>query len=312
MATKAKKNSCVRKIDRDQADKLRRLLEARQWEIDEAPHALWRARDGKTNVVAYQSGKLVAQGKGTADFVQFILEPEVLGEARFGYENEWAKIENPQMFEPHIGIDESGKGDYFGPLVVASAYVDAETAQQLLDIGVADSKSIKSDKKINDLNDEIKRRIKGRFSIVPMGPEAYNRLVEKLGNVNRILAWGHARSLENLMGKIPDCPRAVSDQFAHPRMIKQALLKNGRDIELEQYPRAESDVAVAAASILARAEFIRRMQSLGESVGLEKLPRGASRRVEEIARTLVAKHGPEVLNKLAKTHFKTTRKILQS
>lgn len=310
MPTKQQKNSYVKKITREQAQNLRNILAQKQWEIDTAPHALWRARDGQTNVVAYESGKLVAQGKGTAEFVQFILEPEILGEARFGYEKEWAELENPRMFQPHAGIDESGKGDFFGPLVVAAAYVDTETSHQLLDAGVTDSKVIKSDKRINDLNDEIKRIIRGRFSLVPIGPEAYNRLVDKLGNVNKILAWGHARALENLLEKVPDCPRTVSDQFAHPRMIKQALLENGRDLELEQFPRAETDVAVAAASILARAEFIRRMQKLGESVGLEKLPRGASARVEKVAVQLVRKHGQDIINKLAKVHFKTTRKVL--
>lgn len=310
MSTKNKKNSYVKKITREQARELRSVLAQKQWEIDTAPHALWRARDGQTNVVAYESGKLVAQGKGTSEFVQFILEPEILGEARFGYEKEWAELENPRMFQPHAGIDESGKGDFFGPLVVAAAYVDTQTSRQLLDAGVADSKAIKSDKRINDLNDEIKRIVRGRFSLVPIGPEAYNRLVDKLGNVNKILAWGHARALENLLEKVPDCPRTVSDQFAHLRMIKQALLKNGRDLELEQFPRAETDVAVAAASILARAEFIRRMQRLGESVGLEKLPRGASSRVEKVAIQLVRDHGQDVINKLAKVHFKTTQKVL--
>lgn len=310
MAPSAKKTSYVNKIDADQAARLRVKLEQAQWEIDQAPHALWRARNGKTTVVAYQSGKLVAQGKGTPEFVQFILEPEILGEARFGYEAEWAQIENPKMFEPHAGIDESGKGDYFGPLVIASAYVDPVTSKQLLDIGVADSKAIKSDKKINHLNDEIKRLVRGRFSLVAIGPEAYNRMVDKMGNVNKILAWGHARAIENLLEKVPDCPRAVSDQFAHPRVIKQALLENGRNIELEQYPRAETDVAVAAASILARADFIRRMEQLGETVGLEKLPRGAGANVDRIAREIVKEHGRDVLNRIAKVHFKTTQKVL--
>ena len=134
-----------------QAEQLRGLMQVRGWTFDQIPYSLWRGRFGKTTVVAYESGKLTVQGRETSDFVQFLLEPEVLQEARFGYEAELVAVENPAMLTPHAGIDESGKGDYFGPLVVACVYTDAVTAPKLLSAGVTDSKAISSDRKVASL-----------------------------------------------------------------------------------------------------------------------------------------------------------------
>jgi len=301
--------SYVCKATPEQMTQLRALLDAKGWKFGSAPYAFWKAEFQKTNIVAYESGKLTVQGKGTAEFVQFVLEPEILREARFGYEAEHQALEAPEMFTPHAGIDESGKGDYFGPLVIATAYVDGDTARALLKDGVTDSKKIKSDKRILLLAREIRNKTRGRFSVVAIGPEAYNRLIVKFGNVNRLLAWGHARALENLLDKVPDCPRAISDQFGSKTIVLRALMDKGRSIKLEQMHRAEADVAVAAASILARAEFITRLAQLGEKTGIT-LPRGAGPQVDAAARKLVAKAGAGALPAVAKLHFRTTGKIL--
>ncbi len=303
------KTSYVRKLSTEQIRKLHELLDEKGWEFTAAPYTHWRTARENVVVMAYTSGKLVVQGKGTSDFVQFILEPHVLGEARFGYEAVLAEEESPEMFEPHAGVDESGKGDYFGPLVTAAAFVDRGHARELLDIGVADSKSFKNDKRITALAAEIRRITAGRFSIVSIGPEAYNRLHEKMGNVNLILGWAHARAIENLLEKAPDCPRVISDQFGDRRTVQRALMKRGQSIRLEQFPRAEADVAVAAASILARAEFVRRLDKLGKTLEM-KLPKGASKAVIEAARQIVEVKGRDVLRKVAKLHFRTTGKVL--
>ncbi|MCK5802528.1 MAG: ribonuclease HIII [Lentisphaeria bacterium] len=305
----ATKTSYVNTLAAKQIEQLREILVAKGWVFADAPYAHWRAKLDKTSVVAYQSGKLTAQGRGTADFVQFILEPEVLGEVRFGYEHILAEQENPEMFEPHAGIDESGKGDYFGPLVIATAYVDGPTARTLLEAGVADSKTIKSDRKIRDLAEIIRRELCGRFSVVPVGPEAYNRLYSSFRNVNRLLAWGHAKSLENLLEKVPDCPRAISDQFGRKETVLRALQERGRKIELIQRTKAESDIAVAAASILARAEFVQRLEQLGHSAGVT-LPKGAGTKVLETAREMASRGGRKALEPFAKMHFRTTYKAL--
>ena len=302
----------VCEINAEQAEKLKVLLKERGWEFSTLQYARWKAAHEKTQVTAYESGKLMVQGKGTEEFVTFLLEPEVLHEARFGYEQELAAIENPKMFLPHAGIDESGKGDFLGPLCIACVYTDEASAKALLKAGVADSKTIGTDKKIFELAEIVRRETAGRFSVVAVGPEAYNRLYASFGNLNRLLAWGHAKALETLLEKVPDCPRAISDQFAKSQdTVRNALQARGRQIVLEQMPRAEADVAVAAASILARCEFVRRMKALGEPVIGRSLPKGVSDAVLAAAREIVAAQGPEALGKFAKMHFKTAEQVLE-
>ena len=298
-------NSHVFTATPEQIGQLRAKLEDRGWSFAAAPYAHWTASKDKTSVAAYQSGKVTVQGRGTAELVQFVIEPEILKEVRFGYEAEVKADADPAMLEPHAGIDESGKGDYFGPLVIAAAYVDPETALPLLKAGVADSKTIKSDRRIYELEGAIRGLTRGRFSVVAIGPEAYNRLYKKFGNVNSLLAWGHARALENLLALVPDCPRALSDKFGAEQLIQRALLEKGRTLKLDQRTKAESDVAVAAASILARAEFIRRLAGLGAPHGF-KLLRGAGPQVTQQAAAVFAKGGMNLLGTFAKLHFKTT------
>ena len=304
------KTNYVCTLTKAQTEQLHGLMEERGWEFDAAPYAYWRGKKDKTNVVAYESGKLTVQGAGTADFVQFLLEPEVLKEARFGYETELAVVENPAMFLPHAGIDESGKGDFFGPLVVACCYTEGDMARRLLQAGVADSKTIKTERKIFELADLIRKEAAGRFNLIVLMPETYNRLYASIGNLNRLLAWGHAKTLENVLEKVPSCPRAISDQFAQSATtVQRALQSRGRQIQLEQHPKAEADVAVAAASILARAEFVQRMKALGETAGMP-LPKGAGTEVLKTAKQLVQQLGAEALPKFAKMHFKTANEVL--
>ena len=289
----------------EQAEKLRAILRERGWKFAERPYMLFFAEKEKVNVSVYEKGpKIVVAGKGTGEFVTFILEPEVIGEARLGYE----EVHAPEMFAPHFGIDESGKGDFFGPLVIAGAYVDRDIAHTFMQAGITDSKRIGSDARIRELADLIKHTPGAIHSVVAIGPDRYNQLYAKFGNLNKLLAWGHARVIENLLEIRPDCPRALSDQFANPRLIKTALLEKGRGIELEQRTKAESDLAVAAASILARERFIDWLHRTGKTYQ-RALPRGASAAVKDAARAIVAAHGPAILGQLAKTHFKTAHEI---
>ena len=288
-----------------QAEKLRALLVADGYKFEPKPYTLFYAVKDKLNVAVYEKGpKVVLQGKGTGEFVTFRLEPEVLGEAKLGYED----VHNPEMFAPHFGVDESGKGDFFGPLVIAGCYTDRGITRKLMEAGIQDSKKIGSDKRIRELADIIKTTQGAVHSVVAIGPETYNRLYAKFKNLNRLLAWGHARVIENLLEIRPDCPRALSDQFANPALIKRALFEKGRAIQLDQRTKAESDVAVAAASILAREKFIDSLRAAGRAFQVE-LPRGASALVKEVGRGLIAKHGQEVLGRVAKTHFKTASEL---
>lgn len=285
-----------------QAARLRELLEERGYEFEAKPYTLYAAKKGKLNVAVYEKGpKVLVQGKDTEDFIRFILEPEILGEARLGYEEEL----DPEMYAPHFGIDESGKGDYFGPLVIAGVYTDAPVARALKASGVMDSKRIASAKRIRDLAAKI-REVPGiALSVVAIGPERYNEMFASFGNLNRLLAWGHAKVIANLAAQRPDCPRALSDQFARPDVLARALKQQGVEILLEQRTKGESDIAVAAASILARERFIDWMEKTSASGGVP-LPLGASAAVVEAARELLAKHGASSLGKVAKLHFKTT------
>ena len=289
----------------EQAAKLRAILVEGGYKFEPKPYTLYYATKDRLNVAVYEKGpKVVLQGKGTEEFVTFRLEPEVLGAAKLGYE----EIHNPEMFAPHFGVDESGKGDFFGPLVIAGCYTDRGIAHTLMDAGVTDSKRIGSDKRIRELADIIRRTQGAVHSVVAIGPERYNEMYGKFKNLNRLLAWGHARIIENLLELRGDCPRALSDQFANPSLIKRALLEKGRGIVLEQRTKAESDVAVAAASILAREKFIDWLHKTGGQFQRE-LPRGASAAVKDAARALVAQHGADVLMRVAKTHFKTASEI---
>lgn len=205
----------------------------------------------------------------------------------------------------YIGTDESGKGDFFGPLVIAAVLATPESVLRLEEIGVRDSKKI-TDKRVSALAAIIKKEFPN--SIVVIGPERYNQLYEKIRNLNRLLAWGHARAIENILEK-HECDCALTDQFGDERFVKDALLEKGRKIELIQMPKAEEDLAVAAASILARAEFVRRLRDLSKSCGVE-LPKGCSSNITNVGKELVGKLGAEILKKTAKCHFKTAKQIL--
>ena len=204
-----------------------------------------------------------------------------------------------------IGIDESGKGDYFGPLVIAAVFVDETTQNELALMAVRDSKKV-SDGRILELAPDIKTICP--HSVIVIGPQKYNDLYLKIRNLNRLLAWGHAKALETLLERVP-CTRAISDQFGDERLIRNALQEKGRQIILEQRTKAESDLAVAAASIVARAEFLLRLKRLSDEVGTT-LPKGASPAVELAARMVVKKHGEQRLGTVAKLHFKTTKAVL--
>ena len=292
-------------LTKDQAGKLRSLLDELGFEFSPKQYTLFFGQKNKLSVAVYEKGpKVLIQGKGVEEFVQFELEPKILGEAKLGYE----EVHAPEMFEPHFGVDESGKGDFFGPLVVAGVYVDRGIARKLVEAGVQDSKRISSDARIRTLADAIRKNSMGLVEVVLIGPTKYNELYEKFGNLNKLLAWGHARVIENLLAKKPDCPRSLSDQFADARLIEQSLLRHGRKIGIQQRPRAESDIAVAAASILAREAFINWLEREGKKLGM-RLERGVSPAVKTTAEKLVESKGAGVLRAVAKVHFRTAHAV---
>lgn len=298
-------NSYTHPLTSEQTSKLRALLAELGFEFSPKQYTLFFAQKNKLSLAVYEKGpKVLIQGKGVEEFVQFELEPKILGEAKLGYE----EVHAPEMFEPHFGVDESGKGDFFGPLVIAGVYVDRGIARKLMDSGVQDSKRIGSDARIRALAEAIRKDTLGLVDVVLIGPAKYNELYEKFGNLNKLLAWGHARVIENLLAKKPECPRSLSDQFADKRLIEQSLFGHGRKIEIQQRPRAESDIAVAAASILARETFINWLDREGKRLEI-RLERGVSPAVKAAATKLVESKGPEILRQVAKVHFRTSHAV---
>lgn len=207
------------------------------------------------------------------------------------------------MDDGHVGVDESGKGDFFGPLVIAACYVGPEHLAEL--DGVRDSKKL-TDPTALRLASQIKRTCP--HAVISIGPSKYNELYEKMRNLNRLLAWGHARAIENVLEQRP-AELVISDQFADPAGLQRALFEKGKRVRLESRVRAEDDIAVAAASVLARAEFLNRLKRLGEEFGME-LPKGASEHVLRAGAAFVKRHGAARLPEVAKTHFRTYQNVL--
>ena len=296
----------TRALTGDQASRLRLLLERSHFDFVPKEYTLYAATNGKVSVAVYSKGpKVLVQGKGTSDFVTFVLEPDILGTAELGYE----EVLKPDMFEPHFGIDESGKGDFFGPLVVAGVYTDREIARQLREAGVMDSKRITTDEGIRALAEAIRGIPRAQSYVLSIGPSKDNELYPKFRSLNYLLAWGHAEVIAVLKRYVPECPRALSDQFADEEVLARAVkAKKLGDFQLDQRTKGESDPAVAAASILARERFIDWMDECSRRLGFP-LPRGATHVKKQAAR-LLAERGVEALPKAAKMHFKTANEVL--
>jgi ribonuclease HIII len=255
-------------------------------------------------IMIYESGKLVIQGKKTTEFVEFTLEPEVLGVAQLGYE----EVEHPEWFELHAGLDESGKGDLFGSLVSACVIADGEAVREWIASGVRDSKHVSSDHAIFHLEEKIRKTPQVICEIFRLPVTTYNRLyVQFSSNLNDLLAWIHAQCLQNALAKRPETSWGLLDQFSKQALVQRQL--KIQNFKLKMRPRAEEDPVVAAASILARAEFIRSMKELSGQAKI-LLKRGASREVKAQAQELILRHGREKLSSFAKMHFKTAQEAL--
>lgn len=289
------------KLDDEQMDRLADYLEEGNqglWFPYDVAYSLFAFKGEKVNVVGYQSGKLVVSGKKTEEFVQNVLEAEITGDPRLGYD----EVHHPEWFELHAGCDESGKGDLFGPLVTACVIADGDMVRQWLQLGVADSKKL-TDSSILKLDKEIRKTkgvvIKTAFARMPK----YNELYYKFDkNLNKLLAWYHSKSLIQALDERP-APWGLLDQFTKQKLV-DAYIKDRKDFRLISRTKAESDPVVAAASIVARAVYVREMKRLSVEVG-ETLVKGASGKVLAQAKKIVSDKGADALKVFAKMHFKT-------
>jgi ribonuclease HIII len=300
--------SYTAKLDDAQMEKLRAIGEGRGWERFEVPYTrfAFRAEQLKINVSAYTSGKVVIAGKGTEDFVRDTLEPEVLGAATLGYD----EVLHPDWFEPHAGLDESGKGDFFGPVVAATVIAEKAAIEAWREAGVQDSKKI-AEPQIMKL-DQIIRSTRGAVVEVCYcrTMERYNELMGRPGaNLNRLLAWQHATALSDALAK-KRVPWGLLDQFSEQPLVQRELAKKGVvDFDLKMRTKAESDPVVAAASVVARAEFVRAMHELSKRFGA-KLQKGAGPLVKAQAAQIMEKFGTRALGDFAKLHFRTAYEVV--
>lgn len=291
-------NTFVATIDLALADKLREDLAGQGFELTKPPYTMFSAQKKGVSCILYTSGKLTVQGKDKDEFIAFYLEPEILKKLAYTH---------PELgvdMTARIGIDEAGKGDFFGPLCIAGVQADEEGIKKLLSLGVKDSKRM-SDKSVLDMSKKIKASF--QHSIVRLSPKKYNELYESFHNLNRLLAWGHATAITELVEKTK-CDNVIIDQFASEKLVIDALERKKINPKLTQRHGAESDPVVAAASILARAAFLEGLEALSQSIGMP-LPKGASSLVIDAGKKLVEKKGPEILKEVAKMHFKTRDQI---
>ena len=218
----------------------------------------------------------------------------------------------PESVTQWIGVDESGKGDYFGPMTAAGVLLTPESLLRLRPLLLRDSKEINA-AGIRSAAQEIRTICAGHYAVVTVMPERYNAFMEESSfgkNSQRILAWMHARVIENILEQHEDVAHAICDKFGNEAVIERALMEKGRGIRVHQHVRAEADPAVAAASILARDEFVRRMTQLEDKAGC-RLPLGASDEagITRAAKEILTKEGRNGLRGYAKLHFRTTDKI---
>lgn len=293
-------------LSREQMEKVKDYCDYHLWEHFSPDHSLYgfKHKDKQVTLVAYKSGKLVVSGKGTQDFVQEYLEPEITGDPRLGYD----EVHHPEWFEPHAGLDEAGKGDLFGPVVATTVIADTAAIRSWVKAGVKDSKAL-GDSTILRLEAVIQKTPGVVVQSSWCGMDKYNMLMAKpRANLNTLLAWLHARALQAALAK-KDTPWGLLDQFSKQPLVQRQLKKDGTEFDLRMRTGGESDPVVAAASICARAEFVRQMEKLSELVG-EPLLKGAAPHVKAQGKKLVAKFGEDILPKIAKMHFRTAREIL--
>jgi ribonuclease HIII len=292
----------VRVVDSATGRRVRESLERDGYRFKEPPppYTQWSATGPGVSVTLYDKGKLLVQGKTAEDFAITYLD-----EVDDVFEQKHVAAQD-RVVEAIIGTDESGKGDYFGPLVVAAMLVKPEDVPVLATLGARDSKLV-GDREAMDMARTLIESYPKRIAVVSVGPVKYNELHKKFGgNLNNLLAWGHATAVEEVLANEP-CGRVISDKFGNERLIADALKKKGIQVKLEQRVRAESHPAVAAASILARARFLVELRRLGDEIGV-KLHKGAGHPVDAVARELWKMGGLGILGRVAKLHFKTTEK----
>lgn len=289
-------NSFVTTIQLDLSEKLKEDLEEQGFLLSVPPYTLYTAIKEGISLTLYESGKLVVQGKGKDEFIRYYLEPEILHSLQYSY---------PAIdidLTPRIGVDEAGKGDFFGPLCVGALFADENGIKRLIEMGIKDSKKLK-DSTIAKLAQTIKREFKHKVIII--NPQKYNELYAKFGNLNTLLAWGHATAIDHL-SKDSGCNNVIIDKFANEYVVASAVKRKALDIHLTQVHKGENDPVVAGASILARDAFVEALDRFEKHYNFI-FPKGASSAVIQAKKNFIQQFSESALPSVAKMHFKTAQ-----
>lgn len=303
-------NIFTEKIDTNKQEAIKDfILQNFEATLNPKQYAFWEIKNKDFVATFYNSGKFVVQGKDICALLDSLsaefndIREKEKGKREKKNENE--PFPFPPSLFPYIGTDESGKGDFFGPLVIAGVMVDEKNRVIFEELGIKDSKTLKDEQMLKMALQIQKHSV---HSVVAISNAKYNELYAKFKNLNKLLAWGHAKVIENILEKQP-CEYALSDKFGDESLIKNALQKHGQKITLEQRTKAESDIAVAAASVLARATFVQKMRTM-ENIYKCKFPKGCNDIVKTCAREFIRMYGQERLNEVCKAHFKTYNELL--
>jgi len=306
-APKKKLSTYTAKLDDSQMAKLKVVLAKKGWEPFEVAYARFAYKGNDCNVTAYESGKVVVAGKGTEEFVTMTLEPEITLAVKLGYD----ELNHPDWFEAHAGLDESGKGDFFGPVIAATVIAQPTMIQAWRKAGVQDSKKI-SEAQILKLDEIIRTTHGAVVKTCYCSMPKYNELMARpRANMNSLLAWLHGTALLQALAE-RTVPWGLLDQFTKQPLVQRELTRKGlTGFELKMRTKAEEDPVVAAASVVARAAYVREMHKLSLRFG-EKLQKGASSKVNVQAGELIARFGAKALGDFAKLHFRTAYDVVKA
>ena len=204
---------------------------------------------------------------------------------------------------PLIGSDEAGKGDYFGPLTVCAVYADEKMFSELRAAGIKDSKKL-TDKKIDEFKDII-IEICPYYCVVEVKNRQFNDMHAKVNNINEILAHAHAACIKNLYQKTK-CENVLIDKFANEYRMENELRE--LPLHITQRPKAEQNIAVAAASILARYTYMTRLKSMSEEYGIDFCA-GAGTQADICANKFAEIYGKDKLYDICKISYKNTQRV---
>ncbi|GAB4161919.1 MAG: hypothetical protein Fur003_5180 [Candidatus Dojkabacteria bacterium] len=269
----------------------------------------FRMTGANGSLLFYTSNKIVAQLKSVDEVLITTLNQLAGNVASQSSATSTSGLNSSASFTPHIGSDEVGKGDFFGPLVVVACYVGNDEVEMLKGVGVGDSKKI-ADSKIVNIYEEISKKVDFEAVIIPSG--VYNVEYAKYKNIATMLADKHAEAIAQLNQKLKqkgiECNEVVIDQFSsrQDRLLNAVKAKAGA-IKVTQFHKGESDIAVATASVLARATFLLEWAKTEQEWGFV-FPKGATD-VINAGRLFVKNYGKERLSEVAKVSFVTTQKL---